>query len=369
MKILFVFNHPAPYKINLLNEIAKFYELDVIFERKSNSNRPKDFYYKEECNFNVEFLNGIYFGEENHFSFALKNSIKKNHKKYDLIIMNGYSTLSEIIAINYMIKHKIKYILYVNGGVIHRVEKKIKRKLKQYLISNANTYFSPCQKSDEFLVYYGANKEKIYNYVYSTIYEKDILNKPLTLKEKQSEREKNGLSNNFQHYFVTFGQFIDRKNNMLLLELFAKLPNYNHLTLVGSGKEENKYKQFIKEHHMENRVKIIPFKKQPSLLKFLHCFDYFISLSKEDIYGHMINEALSQGLPTIASNRIVSSYNLITNNYNGFIVDISNKENILDIMQNLINKVDPNNCLKTSRENTIEKMITSHLEVLKEFKK
>lgn len=369
MKILFVFNHPAPYKINLLNEIAKFYELDVIFERKSNSNRPKDFYYKEVCNFNVKFLSGIYFGEENHFSFALKRFIKKNHKNYDLIIMNGYSTLSEIIAINYMIKHKIKYILYVNGGVIHRVEKNIKKKLKTYLISNADMYFSPCQKSDDFLVYYGANKEKIHNYIYSTIYEIDILNAPLTLKEKQLEREKNGLPNDFKHYFVTFGQFIDRKNNMLLLELFAKLPNYNHLTLVGSGKEENKYKDFIKKHNMESRVKIIPFKKQPNLLKFLHCFDYFISLSKEDIYGHMINEALSQGLPAIASNRIVSSYNLITNNYNGFIVDILDKDHILNIMQTLINKIDQSNCLNTSKENTIEKMITTHLEILKEFEK
>ena len=55
MRILFVFNHPAPYKINLLNAIAKEHDLDVIFERTSNSNRPKDFYYKNEYNFNYKF--------------------------------------------------------------------------------------------------------------------------------------------------------------------------------------------------------------------------------------------------------------------------------------------------------------------------
>lgn len=369
MRILFVFNHPAPYKINLLNAIAKEHDLDVIFERTSNSNRPKDFYYKNEYNFNYKFLKGIYFGDENHFSFALKNYIKHNHKNYDLIMMNGYSTISEIIAINYMIKHKIKYVLYINGGVIHKVEKKFKKNLKTKLVSNASIYFSPCLKSNEFLLYYGAKKENIYNYVYSTIYESNILLAPLTKEEKKHERELNHINNDFDHYFVTFGQFIDRKNNMLLLELFAKLPSNNHLTLVGSGEEENKYKEFIKENNLGKQVTIIPFKKQPNLLKFLHCFDYFISLSKEDIYGHMINEALSQGLPVIASNRIVSSYNLIKNNINGFIVDNIEQDEILQIMKDYIKDINPATCLKTAKENTIEKMIQSHLEILKELEK
>ena len=31
MKILIVFNHPAPYKVRGFNELAKYVDLDVIF--------------------------------------------------------------------------------------------------------------------------------------------------------------------------------------------------------------------------------------------------------------------------------------------------------------------------------------------------
>ena len=44
MKVLIVFNHPAPYKVKLFNEIDKYMDLDVIFERTEASDRPKDFY-------------------------------------------------------------------------------------------------------------------------------------------------------------------------------------------------------------------------------------------------------------------------------------------------------------------------------------
>ena len=83
----------------------------------------------------------------------------------------------------------------------------------------------------------------------------------------------------------------------------------------------------------------------------------------------MINEALSQGLPVIASNRIVSSYNLIKNNINGFIVDNIEQDEILQIMKDYIKDINPATCLKTAKENTIEKMIQSHLEILKELEK
>lgn len=39
MKILFVFNHPAPYKVELLKRIAKELDIFVLFERKTNKDR------------------------------------------------------------------------------------------------------------------------------------------------------------------------------------------------------------------------------------------------------------------------------------------------------------------------------------------
>jgi len=368
MRILFVFNHPAPYKVNLLNGLSKFHDIDVIFERKGNSNRPQSFYYHKENKFlfNHIFCHGIKIGEENHFSFRLKNYIKKNHANYDLIIMNGYSTFSEILAIKYMIKHHISYSLYVNGGKIRPEESQFKRNLKCKLISNATSYFSPCQGTNDYLIYYGADENKIHNYVYSTVYAKDILNKPLLPEEVTQLRKENNLQLNSFINFVSTGQFIKRKNNMFLLRIFTYLPSYYHLTLIGDGKEKNMYQKYIKEHKLEKRISLIPFKTQTELLPFLRNFDYFISLSKEDIYGHMINEALSQGLPIVASNAIVAAKHLIKEGQNGYLVGCTDIESINNAIKK-VQTINPNHCLDTAKNNTIEKMIESHLEIFKEL--
>ena len=57
MKVLIVFNHPAPYKIRLFNELAKHLDLEVIFEREKASDRPDAFYNAKDFNFKYTILN------------------------------------------------------------------------------------------------------------------------------------------------------------------------------------------------------------------------------------------------------------------------------------------------------------------------
>ena len=59
MKVLIVFNHPAPYKINFFNELSKHIDLDVIFERVKERDRSKLFYSEKKCDFNVINIKGI----------------------------------------------------------------------------------------------------------------------------------------------------------------------------------------------------------------------------------------------------------------------------------------------------------------------
>ena len=162
MKVLIVFNHPAPYKVNLFNELAKTFDLTAIFERDKNKDRNKDFY-ANKIQFNAIFLKSLKIGNENSFTLGVKNHLKKN--KYDLIVMTGYSNFPEMIAIKYLKKHKIPYVLYINGGIINKDEPKWKTNLKRKYICGADWYLSPDERSNDYLVYYGADKEKIKNYV------------------------------------------------------------------------------------------------------------------------------------------------------------------------------------------------------------
>ena len=56
MRVLIIFNHPAPYKVNAFNELAKYVDLTVLFERTKAKDRPDSFYAANVYQFKHEFL-------------------------------------------------------------------------------------------------------------------------------------------------------------------------------------------------------------------------------------------------------------------------------------------------------------------------
>ena len=176
MRVLVVFNHPAPYKVRIFNELAKHVDLTVLFERNRAKDRPEAFYVANEYNFECITLTDGYVSNEGSISNGVRKYIKKNHDKFDQIVMNGYSHVAEIKAIKYMRRHNINFSLLINGGIGKTKEFFLKRKMKESLISSASFYMSPSKKSDEYLIQYKANKDRIYRYPYSNLSEKEIEN-------------------------------------------------------------------------------------------------------------------------------------------------------------------------------------------------
>lgn len=359
MRVLIVFNHPAPYKVKLFNKLSEKLDLFVIFERKYARNRPQEFYTDKEYSFKNMFFDNGYIGDENSFTFKLKNFIKNNHKNYDLIIMNGYSTFSEQIAINYMIKHKIPYVLFINGGVIKENEPNFKRKLKRRYISNAMAYLSPNEQASLYLTFYGATKA-IAHYPYCTYFEKDIKKGSLSEQEISSLREKFNLPKG--KLFISASNFIPRKNNFLMFDVF-KDSKYS-LVLYGNGPEKEKYEEYLKTNNISN-VLIRDFVSVNELTEIMSCCDCFITLSKEDIYGHTTLEALSAGIPVISSDKVVSSLSVIKDFENGFIVNTTYE--IKEAMDRVDYKNMSSKCIETAKQYSIEKEADAIFEALKGF--
>lgn len=366
MKLLIIFNHPAPYKIDFFNELSKYHDVHVLFEKKSNKDRNKLFYKGKEIKFSYEFLNGISLGNENHIFGNLPLYFKKHASKYDLIIMNGYHTFTEMAGIDYLKKHNIKYAFYINGGIIKTKESKFKKNLKTHYIKGADLYFSPDLNSNKYLEYYGADSSKIRIYPYSTIFENEIIPKPLTQEEKNILRDKYDVKG--EKVFVSVGQFIKRKNYLTLLNLWKNVPSTYSLILIGGGELKEEYQKFIKENKLNN-VTLIDFKPKNIIYEYLKLSDAFVFLSLEDIYGHVINEAMSQGIPVISSNRVNAATNLIKDGYNGYQIDLNNVDKFIEYVKT-INVYDlANNAIETAKKNTIELMTKTHNEILKEYEK
>lgn len=358
-KVLIVFNHPAPYKVKLFNELSKSLDLTVIFERDSESDRNKAFYDEKRYEFKTVKVRGLKFGREGFISGQVAKHIKNN--RYDLIIMNGYSHHAERKAIRYMKNHKIPYVLYINGGIIKPNESKLKKSIKTKYISGALSYLSPDESSNEYLVYYGADKDKIFNYNYSTIFKHEVLPKPFSSKDKILLRKDASITD--EKVFVSCGQLIKRKNYFELIRVWKDVnPNYG-LYIIGDGKLKPELQKFIYQNNLNN-VHLLGYMKRSEMFDFYHLSDAFIFPSNEDIYGHVVNEAMSQGLPVISTPNVNSSRKLIKNGYNGFMVENIESKAFIDAIKETLNLDMGENAIKTAYENTIEIMRDEHLEII-----
>ena len=100
----------------------------------------------------------------------------------------------------------------------------------------------------------------------------------------------------------------------------------------------------------------------------MRCCDCFVTLSKEDIFGHTCNEALACGIPVISSKHVVASLHLIKDGYNGYLVDLDDHKSIQKAFNSI--KQDMNlNAINTAKENTIEASAKLHIQLFKEVAK
>ena len=109
MKVLYITNSPSPYRIDFFNELGKLCDLDVTFELNpaDNKHRNAQWYNLDYKNFNAIQLHKTHiFGK--YICFDVLRVLKK---KYDVIVIGVYSTLTSMLAMSYMQRHKIKFFI------------------------------------------------------------------------------------------------------------------------------------------------------------------------------------------------------------------------------------------------------------------
>lgn len=356
MKIFWLFNHPAPYKVDFFNELGKHCELTAMFERDQEGGRNAEFYSHKAKNFREIRCHAHPIGAINSCSFAPVKHLKKNH--YDVVVLNGYRTFTEMKTISYCRRHKIPYVFYINGGIKKVKENPLQRAIKRKYISRASSYLCPDENSAEYLTYYGAEPSLISIYPYSSVYEKELVASPLSLEEKLAIRKEFGIEG--KHVYASSGFFIPRKNFGQLISLWPHMPKEDTLVIIGEGPLQEKFEAQIKELGLTN-VKLLPFMSHDKELRFFSCADAFLFLSQEDIYGHVIEEALSQALPIVSDAQVNAAVHLVHVNENGYLVPLDEQEKILKSFIDVLNPDFPKRCLEIAKENTIESSVKYHL--------
>lgn len=184
MKVLFIANIPSPYRVDFFNELGKYCDLTVAFEGKVATDRNTKWKSVEYKNFNAVFLEGIRTKSD---QFLCMNVIQFLKKGYERIILGGYSSPTAMLAIEYMRIRKIPFFIEADGGMISN-DGRLKYKIKRHFISSATGWFSSGKVTTDYLIHYGGDEAKIYLYPFTSLREKDILQKIPSKEEKKMLR-------------------------------------------------------------------------------------------------------------------------------------------------------------------------------------
>ena len=372
MKVLFCVNLPSPYRVDFFNEYGKLCDLEVCYERSKSSERDSKWKATKPRFFTEKQLELRPIGVDKSIGTALRKHISRSNA--DFIIFSNYISPACVEAILYCSIKNIPYCLEYDGGA-YKSDNFIKRIIKKVLLGNAIAHFTTGKKHKRYLKELGIAENSIYIYPFSSITENDIHNaKELSnYKNKQKAKESLGISE--EKVIITVGRFTylngyGKGYDTLLKTAEIMKQNIGFYIIGGKPTEE-----FIlwKEEKKLNNVHYIDFKEKDELREYYLAADLFVFMTRGDVWGLVINEAMMYGLPVISTEACGAALELIKEGKNGFIIPVNQPHELKDKINFLLSSDEVydmfrRNSFKYIQEYSIEKMAEVHFSVLEGIK-
>ena len=363
MKVLFLTNLPSPYRVGFFTELGKKCELTVLYERRAASDRDKNWKADAGKTYQEFYLKGLEVGTDNSFC---PNVIHYLKSEYDIVVIGMYSTYTAMIAMMWMKLFHKQYVISTDGGFV-RKESKIKRKFKTFWLSSASFWLGTGKLAREYMCYYGAKSERIFDYPFTSVDETDIIPNVLESKEKKKLREE--LEIFADKVVISVGQFIPRKGFDILLEACESFLDVNTEFLIIGGTKDDLER--VTEKKIPQNVKVYPFMPKQRLFQYYHAADFFVLPTKEDVWGLVVNEAMACGLPVLTTDRCGAGLEMVKSGKNGWIIPTDNVEalssGIFKILQQSSLRNQENGAIESAHEYTFQTMANRHYEIFEEI--
>lgn len=142
--------------------------------------------------------------------------------------------------------------------------------------------------------------------------------------------------------FVTVGSLFHVKGYDILVEAFANIVNDNNnfrLTIVGDGNQRPLLQELINKYSLKSKVLLVGRKSRSEVADILANSDVYVSSSRNENFSVSVLEALSVGLPIVAT--VCGGIKECINDSNGLLVPTENIQLLgsamLKISQNISN--------------------------------
>lgn len=253
--------------------------------------------------------------------FPALMAAKKFRKKFYVKIVGDYAW--EIASL----KGQTQYLL--NDFQDTKKTGRIKRlyEMQKKVTKEADGVIVPSQYLFDVVKNWGVDSEKIH-----VIYNGAEF-KPLELT-KEEARKKLGIPGNI---IFSYGRLVPWKGFMMLIKIMPKLLEANQffrLIIAGDGPEKSKLEQMAKNMGLEKKVFLVGRKSKEEIALYLAASDTFVLNSGYEGFSHQILEAMTAGVPVIAS-AIGGNKEIIKQGQNGFLVKYNDEFNLIEAIKGM----------------------------------
>jgi len=128
--------------------------------------------------------------------------------------------------------------------------------------------------------------------------------------------------------FLNIGNLYKQKNQEMLIGAFSRAfkgEKKFKLVIAGSGSEYSRLKKHISKLHMQKQISLYGQANRDEVVTLMQESDYFVLSSRYETFGVVVIEAMSCGLPIIAT-RSGGPESIIINNQLGILCDIDESQ-------------------------------------------
>lgn len=375
MKVLFIHNTIAHYRIPFFCGLNNKLSIDFLFTRENLSKQiyGNDLDYKKIEDINYSFLpSGIKRYKK------IKEIVES--EEYNKIIIPPIDTFKDYIdclLIYFFSKRKNKKLFYFGEKWEAPISKQPKKKYFKNrlqalaiksILKNIDLCIVSGSKSQEYFINLGLNKENIRIAVDASEVEKN---------DNYLDIRLNKSLNNDTKIILYYGRIIERKGLDKLIKAYKNICyKYKNIALIicGDGKEfKEKCINLAKDLNVKN-IFFEGYVDPKNRYDYFYQSDIFVLPSYfyngiSEAWGLTVNESIQCMTPVIATEAVGAAYDLLDGN-NGIMISENNIRELEEVLEEFLYKKDVDEikraCIKTYEKYNYKNMINSFIQYLSE---
>lgn len=311
LKIVFITNEAAPYRVPVLNKVAERegINLQVIF---CCSREPNRFWDLPPFEFDHVFLRDRYItiqGRYIHHNPDIFRALKRFDP--DVVVTDGYNP-THLYAFVYSMLNRKPHVVMTDGTDISEKNlSRIHREVRRFIFNRSDAFVSASAGGKRLYGSYGIGSERCFKSCLCTDNEAYSANGNTTVKKFD---------------FIFCGRIEKVKNPLFALDVARetahRLNRKVSILFVGSGNEEQSVLTAASAQSEFIEAEFNGFASQAELPSLYHSARIFLFPTLWDPWGVVANEACAAGLPVIVSPNAGAANELVRDDENGFVCEL-----------------------------------------------